>query len=172
MKKMMMVTALTLTAAAAFADTQSPSGFYVGAGVSNTKTDSDSTTFTPIELFGGYKLNSFVGGEVRVGSSSGNPKITNFESIYYRTESANSVGKTYLLAGYSHVDLEANSGNYNFNGFSYGAGLGVVINDHFNLNLEYKVLVDSTGTLYKDKFTEKELDLKLSSVTATVDYRF
>lgn len=167
-----MLAGLTLVAATAFADTQSPSGFYVGGGFSNTKTDWDETTFNPVEIFGGYKLNSFVGGEIRVGSSGGSPKLTNFESIYYRTESSNTVGKTYLLAGYTHADIEASNGNYNFSGFSYGAGVGFVINDHFNLNLEYKVLADAKGTHYINNIDEEDKEIKLSSVSATVDYRF
>jgi len=172
MKKVLVV-ALAFSAVSAFADTQSNSGFYVGGGVSNTKNDWNSVTFKPVELFGGYKLNPFVGGEIRVGGSGGNDKITNFESVYYRTESANSVGKTYLLVGYTHLDLETTGGNFNFNGFSYGAGVGFIINEKFNLNLEYKVLADGKGTFYKDKFTSADdQKMMLNSVSATVDYRF
>jgi len=172
--KKTLVAALALSAASlAYADTSSLSGFYLGGGVSNTKNDNNSTTLNPIELFGGYKLNAYVGGEIRAGSSSGSvAEINNFESIYYRTESANSVGKTYLLLGYTHADLEAQSGNYNLNGLSYGAGVGFIINDYFNLNLEYKILVDGNGTHYLDKINEESVDMKLSSVSVTVDYRF
>ena len=130
-------------------------------------------TFKPVELFGGYKLNPFVGGEIRVGGSGGTDKISNFESVYYRTESANSVGKTYLLVGYTHLDLETTAGNFNFNAFSYGAGVGFIINDQFNLNLEYKVLVDGKGTHYVSKFiSDENQKMMLNSVSATVDYRF
>ncbi len=172
--KKILVAALALSAVSAFADTGSYDGFYVGGGVSSVRNTWDDNTWQPLELFGGYKLNPFVGGEIRVGASSGgDSKITNYESIYYRTESANSVGKTYLLVGYTHADVEAETGNFNFNGFSYGAGVGFVINDHFNLNLEYKVLSNAKGTWYQDKFTRVEdLNIKLSSVSATVDYRF
>lgn len=167
--KRLLVAALALSAVSAFADTQSNSGFYLGGGVSNTNNDKNSVTFKPVELFGGYKLNPFVGGEVRVGSSGGDDKISNFESIYYRTESANSVGKTYLLAGYSHVELETTGGNFSFNGFSYGAGVGFIINDQFNLNLEYKVLVDGKGA---QSNVDPYKKMTLNSVSATVDYRF
>jgi hypothetical protein len=171
--KKLLVAALLLSAASAYADTQSNNGFYVGGGVSNTSNDRNSVNFTPIELFGGYKLSPFVGGEIRVGSSSGTDKITNFESVYYRTESANSVGKTYLLLGFTHLDLETTGGNFNFNGLSYGAGVGFIINDQFNLNLEYKVLVDGKGTHYESKFISYENQkMMLNSVSATVDYRF
>ena len=171
--KRVLAAAIALFAASAFADAQSNSGFYVGGGISNTKNDWNSVTFKPVELFGGYKLNPFVGGEIRVGGSGGDDKISNFESVYYRTESANSVGKTYLLVGYTHLDLETTGGNFNFNGFSYGAGVGFILNEKFNLNLEYKVLADGKGTAYKDKLTTVEdQKMMLNSVSATVDYRF
>jgi len=172
--KKVLVALFTLLAIPAYADTQSSQGFYVGGGISNVRNDWDDNKWEPLEIFGGYKLNPYVGGEVRVGASSGgDSKITNYESIYYRTESANSVGKTYLLLGYTHAEVEAETGNFNFNGFSYGAGVGFVINDKFNLNLEYKVLSNAKGTWYQDRFNRVEdLSIKLSSVSATVDYRF
>lgn len=172
--KKILAAALALSAATSYADTSSFDGFYVGGGVSSVRNDWDDNKWTPVELFGGYKLNPYVGGEIRVGTSSGgDSKITNYESIYYRTESSNSVGKTYLLVGFTHADVEAQTGNFNFNGFSYGAGVGFVISDKFNLNLEYKVLANAKGTWYPDKVTRVEdLDIKLSSVSATVDYRF
>lgn len=171
--KKLLVAALSLAAASALADTQSFEGFYVGGGISNIRNDWNSETFEPAEIFGGYKLNSFVGGEVRAGSSSGKQKIRNFESVYYRTESANSVGKTYLLLGYTRVDLDTTAANFSLDGFSYGAGVGFVINDRFNLNLEYKVLVNGKGTATLPDGTDVDNQkMKLSGVSATVDYRF
>jgi opacity protein-like surface antigen len=173
--KKILVAALVLSSAASYADTSSSEGFYVGAGVSGVRNDWDDKKWSPVELFGGYKLNPFVGGEVRVGASvgGGDSKITNYESVYYRTESANSVGKAYLLLGYTHAEIEAATGDFDFNGFSYGAGVGFVISEKFNLNLEYKVLANAKGTWYPDKSTRfDDLDIKLSSISATVDYRF
>ena len=171
--KKLLVAALSLAAVSALADTQSFDGFYAGLGVSNTRNDWNSVTFEPVEIFGGYKMNPYVGGEVRVGSSSGNQKINNYESVYYRTESANSVGKTYLLLGYTRLDLDTSVGNFNFNGFSYGAGVGFVISESFNLNLEYKVLANGKGTASLNDGTDIDNQkMKLSSVSATVDYRF
>jgi opacity protein-like surface antigen len=168
--KKILVAALAFSAAASYADTSSFDGFYVGGGVSSVRNDWDDTKWTPVEIFGGYKLNPFVGGEVRVGASTGgSSKITNYESVYYRTESANSVGKSYLLLGYSHAAIEAPNGDYTFNGVSYGAGVGFVISEKFNLNLEYKVLANGKGNKNNEK---DDLDIKLSSVSATVDYRF
>ncbi|MFO1390483.1 porin family protein [Cellvibrio sp.] len=167
--KKILVAAIALSAATSYADTSSFSGFYVGGGVSSVRNDLDDTKWSPAELFGGYKLNPYVGGEVRVGASfEGDSKITNYESFYYRTESANSVGKSYLLLGYSHAVIDTFSGDYTLNGMSYGAGVGFVISEKFNLNLEYKVLANGKG----GKANDKEEDIKLSSVSATVDYRF
>lgn len=172
--KKILIAALALSAATSYADNSSFDGFYVGGGFSGIRNSWNDTNWVAGEIFGGYKLNSFVGGEMRVGKSSGGSShFTNFESIYYRTESSNSVGKTYLLLGYTHADLESENGNFNFNGISYGAGVGFTISDHFNLNLEYKVLLDGDATHYLNKFTRDEgIDVKLSSIAATVDYRF
>jgi hypothetical protein len=173
MKKTLVAALALSTASLAYADTSSLNGFYLGGGVSKTRNDFNSAEFTPVELFGGYKYNPYIGGEIRVGSSSERQKISNFESVYYRTESANSVGKTYLLIGYTHLDLETDAGNYNLNGLSYGAGVGFIINDYFNLNLEYKVLADGKGSYYPNKFQEFDnQNITFSSVSATVDYRF
>ncbi len=172
--KKILVAALAFSAAASYADPSAYDGFYVGLGRTQVRNDKTDLKWNPVEVFGGYKLNSFVGGELRYGQTiSGDSKITNFESIYYRVESSNSVGKTYLIAGYTHIDFTGNSdGSFNFNGFSYGAGVGFVISDQFNLNLEYKVLADADGTQYIDKFTRASISTKLSSIGATVDYRF
>ncbi len=171
--KKILVAALAFSAAASYADTGSFDGFYVGLGKTKVRNDITDVTWSPVEIFGGYKLNSFVGGELRYGQTTGgDSEITNFESAYYRVESSNSVGKTYLIAGYTHIDFSAPDGDFNFNGFSYGAGVGFVINDQFNLNFEYKVLADADGTRYIDKFTRASLSTKLTSIGATVDYRF
>lgn len=167
--KKILAAALALSAVSAFADTQSKNGFYLGGGISSTNNDWNAVDFRPIEFFGGYKQSPFIGGEVRIGAASGTEKITNFESIYYRTESANDVGKTYLLAGYSHVELETTGGNFSFNGFSYGAGVGFILNDQFNINLEYKVLVDGKDT---QAGASESRRMMLTSVSATLDYRF
>lgn len=172
--KRLSVAILSVIAASAMADTNSNSGFYLGLGVSNAKSSSDtqdSMKFTPAEIFGGYKLNPYVGGEVRVGTSlGGDNKITDFESIYYRVESANTVGKTYLLAGVSHVNMDTkNLYELDMVGFSYGAGVGFIINNRFNLNLEYKVL--ATGTAEQSPSNAEE-DMQLNSLSATVDFRF
>lgn len=157
------------------ADSYSRDSFYVGGGQYAVRQDWDDTDWYPIEVFGGYKHNPYVGAEIRVGgfTSTGNPKLKNYESIYYRTESANAVGKTYLLLGYSRAELSAYGGKYTFDGFSYGAGLGFAVSDNFNLNFEYKVLADGKGTLKQNNGSKvKGLDMKLSSFGVTLDYRF
>ena len=172
--KKALVTILALSAASVYADTNGFDGFYLGGGVATVGNTWDDRHWSPAEVFGGYKLNPLVGGEIRMGTSSGaESKITNYESVYYRIESSNSVGKSYLLAGYTHAELDAERGSFTFNGFSYGAGVGFVIGDQFNLNLEYKVLADAKGSVVQtNNTTVDDLKIKLSSISATVDYRF
>jgi hypothetical protein len=173
--KQIIIMLVSFVAASVYADTLSNRGYYLGGGAYNVKNNTSSDKWTPAEVFGGYKMSPYVGGEIRIGTSpGGKTKITNYESLYYRTESANSVGKTYLLAGFSQVNLEASNGKISVAGPSYGAGVGFIVNDYFNVNLEYKVLVTGSGTLTpKDKAQKsKDVDMKLESVGLSVDYRF
>jgi opacity protein-like surface antigen len=157
--KRILLALLPVMAASAYADTQSNSGFYLGLGAANVRNDVDKTKWTPAEVFGGYKLNPFVGAELRIGASAeSDVKINDYETLYYRVESANSVGKTYLLLGYTNMNINKES----FKGLAYGAGVGFVLNDYFNLNFEYKAANVSSD----------RLDVKLNSVAVTVDYRF
>ena len=173
---------LSIMAASAMADTNSNNGFYLGLGVSSVGSDLSYTDlngnkndidFETAEIFGGYKLNPYVGGEVRIGSSmGGNNTIDQYSAIYYRVESANTVGKTYLLAGYGQADIKTNAakyGNLDISGFSYGAGVGFIVNDRWNLNLEYRVLASGEA---KSDLSPVKHDLKLSAMTVSVDYRF
>ena len=152
----------------------SPKGhFYVGGGVSNTLNDWDGTHWSPVEVFGGYQLNPYLGGELRLGASSGATKISDYESIYYRAESTSAAAKTYLLLGYTRFALAYSGGSYNFSGVSYGAGLGFAINKHYNFNLEYKILAKGSGSQTSNTYgTQGGLNMRLSSLSATVDYHF
>jgi hypothetical protein len=173
--KRIIIVLLSFIGVSVYADTLSNSGYYLGGGAYNVKNDTSSDKWTPVEFFGGYKMNPYVGGEIRLGvSPGGKTKITDYESLYYRTESANSVGKTYLLAGFSRVNLEASTGEVSVSGPSFGAGVGFIVNDYFNVNIEYKVLVTGTGTFTPtDKAqSSRDQDMKLESVGLTVDYRF
>lgn len=177
MKKILLLASAVSAASAsyAYADTSTYDGFYVGGGIYSVRQDWDDTNWHPIEILGGYKHSPFVGAEIRVGGFTGSsdPKLNNYESIYYRTESANSVGKTYLLLGYSRAEMGAYGDKYAFDGFSYGVGVGFVIGDKFNLNLEYKVLADGEGSVKQSDGSKiNGLDMRISSIGATLDYRF
>jgi opacity protein-like surface antigen len=159
--KRIIIALLFLVAAPAFADIHANNGFYLGGGVAQISLSDSSYDWTALELVGGYKLNPFVGGEVRLGAASeGDPNITSYMSGYYRVESANDVGKTYLLAGYTYGAVSGDSSD-NFSGFSYGGGVGFVIFETLNLNFEYRILCK-----------DNKNNLDFSSFNVGVDYRF
>jgi opacity protein-like surface antigen len=107
-------------------------------------------------------------------------EIGNYTSIYYKPELVNEEAKLYGLFGYtigktsgsSRIDLvEDNQGKWvtksstskssesSFSGFSYGIGVGFVINEQFNINLEYKNICN-------------EISGKPNLASVNVDYRF
>jgi outer membrane autotransporter protein len=141
-----------------------------------------------VELFGGYKYNNALGVELRLGNgmkegvdnnysnASGsitNAKLTreidNYEALYYKAELINKEAKLYALLGYSHVNSNAriasatgesiSAEKVSASGYSYGLGIGFVIDEHFNINFEYKNLCD-------------ELSDKPNLASINVDYRF
>lgn len=97
--------------------------------------------------------------------------IDHYESIYYRPELANEEAKLYGLLGYSQVKRSLASYNTSGgtfgnedssdteSGISYGVGVGFVVNTDFNINIEYRRLID------KD-------DYEISAASLGVDYRF
>lgn len=137
------------------------------------------------EIFGGYKYNDYLGAEVRYGSGtdaakgnlySANVKtgevtaeLGSYKSIYYRPEMVNDEAKLYGLIGYTQLDVtvanndatgkELSSANTSYSGFSYGVGIGFVIADHFNINVEYKNIC-------------RELYDNPNTTTINIDYRF
>lgn len=160
--KKIIIALLSLVSASAFADIYANNGFYLGGGVAQIKASDISKDWNVVELMGGYKHNSFVGGELRLGAAGqSDPNITAYSSAYYRVESANNVGKTYLLAGYTFGSMSGTADDDNFSGFSYGAGVGFVIFETLNLNLEYRILC---------KDNKHNIDLK--GIGLGVDYRF
>ncbi len=159
--KRIMIAFVSLMATSAFADIYSNNGYYVGGSVvqidfSATTAPKASSDYTALEFVGGYKHNPFVGGEARVGVTSD----LSYLSGYYRVESANDVSKAYLLAGYTFGTLS--EGAYDdFSGFSFGGGVGFVVFEIVNLNLELRMLALDTKN-----------DLELTSFNIGVDYRF
>lgn len=137
------------------------------------------------EIFGGYKYNDYLGAEVRYGSGNDSAKgglygagvktgeveaeLGAYKSIYYRPEMVNDEAKLYALLGYTQLDVtvvnkdatgkELTSAATSYSGLSYGIGIGFVVADHLNINVEYKNIC-------------KELYDEPNTTTISVDYRF
>jgi opacity protein-like surface antigen len=141
-----------------------------------------------VELLGGYKYNNALGIELRLGSGkttgtstsyvdddgvvqSGSleRELGSYQSIYYRPELVNDEAKLYALLGYTHVNSSGKTMDSNGvlvrsvhdseSGYSYGLGIGFVINEHFNINIEYKNICE-------------EISNKPNFASVNVDYRF
>lgn len=92
-----------------------------------------------------------------------------YGSIYYKPELENDDAKLYALIGYTQIstsktteDLtgaELEGPNKSYSGMSYGLGIGFVINQHLNINFEYKNICD-------------ELYNKPNMSSVNFDYRF
>lgn len=178
MKKWLTLLALGLPFAAA-ADNTTPNGFYVGGGAVAIELNTPKEykdDWVAVEGFAGYKHSPFVGGEVRVGAGSGDADLI-YSSLYYRTESANDVAKMYLLFGYSVGQLtydevaEGESDTKDLYGFSYGVGVSFLLSNKFNVNLEYRMILD--GDL-DEKYEGKTYtsSTELTGYSISVDYRF
>ncbi len=165
--RLVVIAGLLVYPVSAFAINTEPAGFYAGAGLSQVsysgKTDASLTEkpdWTALELSGGYKHSPYVGVETRLGVGA-SPDLF-YGGIYYRTESANETAKTYLLAGYSAARVSADAGgDFSLSGFSYGAGVGFPVGRNFNINLEYRTLLD-----------DSDKNVNLNAFTASLDYRF
>lgn len=140
-----------------------------------------------LELVGGYKYNAWLGVDLRIGKgiSAGESdtylvgadelngrlkrEIDNYYSIYYKPEVINDEAKIYLLIGYISMDfseqIDAADGTRissisgTESGASYGIGIGFVINEQVNFNIEYRTIPD-----------EEDRDPAMAS--ANFDYRF
>jgi len=180
MRKFLLIIA-TVISLPALADNMQ--GFYAGAAMGfvdgNTEDAAENgVDFRSIELTGGYKYNSWLGGEIRVGTGASseaytvgqgdtaydiNVDIDHYESIYYRAESANAIAKLYGLLGYSNVQTTNSLGDASASasesGASFGAGVGFVMNEDTNLNFEYRQLINSS-------------DNDFSILSIGFDYRF
>ncbi len=148
----------------------------------------DMSQIRAAEFFGGYKYNNALGIELRLGkgqttgtsnlyfddkgvlqSGSVEREIGNYTSLYYKPELVNDEAKLYALIGYTQVKTsgmvkdaagtKVRSTDTSASGFSYGLGVGFVINEHFNINFEYKNLSD-------------EISGKPNLASVNLDYRF
>lgn len=141
-----------------------------------------------VEFFGGYKYNAALGIELRLGNGQTTGTSTSYfddkgalqtgtlerdigsyQSIYYKPELANDEAKLYALLGYTHVNSSGTildsagklvrSSDGSESGYSYGVGVGFVINEHFNVNLEYKNICE-------------DISGKPNLASLNIDYRF
>lgn len=140
------------------------------------------------ELFGGYKYNAALGIELRLGNGQTTGTSTRYfdaqgalqtgtlerdiggyQSLYYKPELVNDEAKLYALLGYTNVNSSGKimdstgklvrSSRGSASGYSYGIGVGFVINEHFNINIEYKNICE-------------EISGKPNLASLNVDYRF
>ena len=140
------------------------------------------------ELLGGYKHNDALGVELRLGKghTTGTSKyyvgtdgtvkngslereLDSYQSLYYRAELINEEAKLYGLLGYTHLSssgetLDATgalvrSDDDSASGYSYGVGVSFVMNEHFNINFEYKNICE-------------EISGKPNLASINIDYRF
>ncbi len=185
----LLATAILLFACAVSADDQD--GLFIGGNWASLDAnffddEKNSITYRTLEFYGGYRINSWLGFDGRIGlgltsediANDGNTSddtsddytyedsVQHFEAIYYRPELSNETAKLYALLGLANVVRNGSNfsdgqsgGTKSDSGFSYGAGIGFVINKRFNLNFEYRSLLDQDGAEY-------------SSVGGGVDFRF
>lgn len=181
MRKFLFAAATTLLALPTYADNLK--GFYAGAGLdfidgNTTDAAGNNVDFRAVEFHGGYKHNSWLGGELRVGLglsgenfavSNGTDvfdvdvSIDHFETLYYRAESTNAVAKLYGLLGYTNIQTSSKLGDASVSasesGPSYGFGVGFVMNEDANLNFEYRQIINKDSA-------------EFTALTVSFDYRF
>lgn len=153
--------------------------FHVGGGVSfidaNTSDASgNDLNFTTLDIVGGYKFNGFLGIDARIGLGLSDESSTiagsevktstdYYASLYWRPETANDIAKIYGLLGFStisgSVDTATGDNSNTESGLSYGGGVGFVLQESWNLNFEYRLILDDDNN-------------EFSAVSANVDYRF
>ncbi len=196
MKGYLLGFSLLLFSATLAAEDYRQHGFYLGVGGAlvsdnqriNIHLDDVDRRYRMGNVFVGYKHNSWLGAEVRYGQglqterreillpgegeavpalARGN--VDSYRSFYYRPELINELAKTYLLLGYTQMELSGtvHDGQNNLllaysdteSGASYGLGIGFAFDRRFNLNFEYLVILDRHGE-------------RMTTTGASVDFRF
>lgn len=117
-----------------------------------------------LEVMGGYKYNSLLGMDVRIGaglldsslriseSAKAEYQVDNYYSVYYRPEIINKFGSWYGLIGYTNLsasietvnndgDVSA-TGDFSESGLSYGFGIGWFYDNNVNFHAEVRNLLD------------------------------
>ena len=178
--KLLLAVVMSLLSVCAMAD--NARGFYVGVGMAEFMYDDeviDVGNARTAEILGGYKYNAALGLEIRYGAgvSEANSEdddslereIDSYYAVYYKPELINDEAKLYLLLGYMDVDAsetlfaqdgsEVSQLDISESGASYGIGIGFILNQRFNFNIEYRTLPEQN-------------DVETEIVSANFDYRF
>ncbi len=114
----------------------------------------NSVTFNTMELIAGYKHNGYLGADLRIGFGMTNEdvdfgaglleaELENYYALYWRTETANETAKLYGLLGYGSVSMAVGDASNSDSGLSYGAGFGFAMFDNWNLNFEYRTILNN-----------------------------
>ncbi len=180
---------LLLNAFVGLAHADQNRGFYLGANLSYVDSDSivsanatrNSISLPAAELLAGFKYNNWLGLDLRYGlggvdrdvstaiaGEQINYSIGDYQSFYLRSEILNSEAKLYFLLGYSQIDADeeqqftgaANTkSSVSASGPSYGIGAGWYLENNFNINIEYRAIVDDD-------------DMEFNAISLGLDYRF
>lgn len=150
-------------------------GLYVGAGMGFVEAEAvdafgQDVEFKVGELIGGAYWR-WIGAEVRQGVSLedetvnlgtdpntgtlviASSEIEFYRSTYLRLQFANDVARIYGLYGTTEIETLSSirsdpPSRAQGSGSSYGAGVGVDVNDHLAFNLEYRVLLDDDQSTF------------------------
>ena len=151
----------------------------------NLEANRDAIDLPAVEINVGYKYNNWLGVELRYGlglderelyvaasgsdpAGTGQYNLDSFHSVYLRSEITNNEAKLYFLLGNTSIDateelvvdgVPQGAVKSSASGLSYGIGAGWFVDDHLNVNLEYRSLIDKADTTY-------------SAASLSVDYRF
>ena len=161
-------------------------GFYLGGGAYYAEGEAlagptatrDELGLPALEFSAGYKYNSLLGVEIRYGmgtdekflSATGAVNsleyvIDSSQSIYYRAELSNHEAKLYFLLGHTELDAtetlvaDDTETAMSYSGLSYGLGVGWFVDKNWNINIEYRALIDDD-------------EAELTATNVSIDYRF
>lgn len=174
MKSILIAASLLLCAMPALAGPDR--GVYIGGSTMLTKIGlqdayDKEVQFKVVEGIIGYRYNSLLGVESRIGATARGENvlvredpvsgeedvveanIDHFESLYYRAELKNDIAKLYMLLGTARMSVtsEFEDGTQVTNtssGLSYGIGGGLVVGDSFYFNIEAKSLIHTNTDTY------------------------
>ena len=158
--------------------------FYAGLGYSCMQMgldtpDVDISAMTGLSLAAGYDINQYlsVEGRYTVGLGDLNVETWNTDedkswdmsniALYLKPKYAINRFIVYGLLGYGQVTFD-NGTSYSENGIQYGAGLSTMVNDTFDVYVDYRRLYDDTGF---DGFAEGR-DVAVNSFTVGANYHF